>query len=115
MSPEKPIRTLENTSNNPEWLFASGKIEELVREGRIPWKIGMTGETTETMQPFYEVPPFSSEDTVDMVVAGGGANIYFHKDGKTKKLGTTFDLSEEQVRELESRIQAEKKIISKII
>lgn len=97
-------RFKEDPSENIDFLFAPGKIEELVAEGRAPVKIGMIGSVGEEMKPYYQVPPRSFDPShVGCVYAGaGGALVFVYRDG-SQHVGSTFTLTHEQARLLEER------------
>ena len=51
----------KDPSEDLRFLLAKGKIEELVRQGRAPFKIGEIDSPGEEMQPYYQVPPRGCE------------------------------------------------------
>lgn len=105
-------------SEDIEAFLAHGKIEQLVREGRTPLKIGEMGALNESskkfdMKPLYEVPPvgFAGKDMKE-IFGSQGVHVFINKLG-IKRLGSTFMLTAEQVEEVESRIRVENKRLGK--
>lgn len=107
----------EDPSEDLEFLLAEGKIEELVREGRVPLQIGEIGSRDLTeegeevgefiMRPYYQVPPVGfSPEAIENVFQAQGVYAFTFKDGTTK-VGATYTVSKEQAEEIEARVDAE--------
>lgn len=92
-------------------FLAPGKIEKLVREHRIPTKIGDIRVNKDETRPHYQVPlkTRSGQGKAEDVQKLPGNNfILIMKNRKRVPRGPTFTLTEEQALEVERRIQAEK-------
>jgi len=98
----------DDPSEDTDWLFETGRIEQLVKEERTPLRIGSIGSPGKEMQAYYQIPPkgFEPED-IKEVYQSMGCFVFVHKLGK-QRIGSTFTLSDEQVEELNSRIASVK-------
>lgn len=104
----------EDPSEDLEFLFASGRIEQLVREGRIPLKIGTIGAVGGEMRPYYQVPPrgFKPENISQVYMSSAGAYIFVYKDG-SQRIGSTYTMTEEQSKLLQQQVETEKEFLEK--
>lgn len=100
----------DDPSEDLDWLFAAGRIEKLVHEGRTPLKIGSIGTPGQEMQAYYQVPPKGFDPkSIKEIYDSMGCYVFVHKLGK-QRIGSTFTLNDKQVAELEERIAAVKQV-----
>jgi hypothetical protein len=101
-------------SENVDGLLSPGRIEELVREGRPPLKLGSIGSRPVSskkptlMQPYYCVPPVGFHpDDIKEVYLSLGEPVFVNKLG-IKRNGSMYTLTDEQANEVEERIAVER-------
>lgn len=105
----------DEPSGDIEYFLAN--IEQFVREGRPPLRIGRIGSAEKgeimEMHPYYQVPPKGfNPDNISDIYDSMGTYVFVDKF-RVHRRGSTYILTEEQAQEVETRVEEELKRLGK--